>query len=217
MAVAVGLRRDAVGVVGDDRASMRRGQLDHGARRPAELFGKCEQPVAHDRGAIGRVHVLAGAAGMQQGDFDAGLLDHQRFEGDDGRRTLGAGLVAGLDHPGQPLCQLRRQGGVQQPLVLVDDGARLVHLAEPEELVSRRALLSERRDRGCAEHDRAGCRKMSCHRSFLLFRSHRRCSGPTRRSERAPGAFVAAAARSPRPSEPDMDGRGDAALLQAQP
>ncbi|MEZ5705348.1 MAG: hypothetical protein R3E56_08570 [Burkholderiaceae bacterium] len=72
---------------------------------------------------------------MQQGDLLARSLDQQGFKRDHGGRALGAWLVASFDHLGNAGGNARRQGLVEQAFLGVDHSGRLVHLAQPEELV----------------------------------------------------------------------------------
>ncbi|MNQ93129.1 hypothetical protein D3C85_1085790 [compost metagenome] len=142
--VAVGLRGHAVGVVRHDGACVLACQLHQRGGRGVQLVGQFQQLVAQDRAAVGGVHILAGAARVQQGDVLARRLDQQRLEGDDAGRPLGARLVAIADHLGHAGRQARRHGLVQQPFIGVDDRGGLVDLAQPEEGVAGRGLLGGR-------------------------------------------------------------------------
>ena len=159
--IAVGLRRHAIGVVRHDGRGVLARQLHQGRGRGVQLVGQVQQLVAQDGAAVGGMHVLAGASGVQQRHVLARRLDQQRLEGDDAGRALGAGLVAVADHLGHAGRQARRHGLVQQPLVRVDDGGGLIDLAQPEERIARhggrrrgllgRRLGAEREGQRCAQ------------------------------------------------------------------
>ena len=134
VAVAVGLRGDAVGVIGHDGVDVLLRQPDQRFGGLVELFGEVQHVVAQDGRAVGSVHVLAGAAGMQQRDVSpaAAIISGSKVIT---TRALAARLVALLDDLGDAGRDARRDRLVQQTFVGVDNGAGLVDLAKPEEFV----------------------------------------------------------------------------------
>lgn len=156
MAVAVGLGGHAVGVVGHDGVHVLARQLDQGAGGLVQLRAERQQLVAQHGRAEGRMHVLAGAAGMQQGDVLARGLDQQRLEGDDRIRALGAGSVARVQHLLQAGGQARRHGLVEQALIRIDHRGGLVDFPQPEELVTGRCIRGLRGNGHAQEQDGCG-------------------------------------------------------------